>query len=65
MKIKGVISVTYSLSRNVCVIRGKLSLPSEQFAQTIANLGYECFLVVKNDLKQEVLSFHPLAVVFF
>jgi len=50
----GVISITYDLNKSYCIVRGKPHVPSEMFGKAIANLGFECHLVSKNENNEEV-----------
>lgn len=54
IKIKGIISLTFNLSKNYCIVRGKHNIGSEVFGIAIANLGLEVSLVYKNELQEEV-----------
>jgi hypothetical protein len=42
------------MNKSHCVIRGKSTVPSDIFGKAIANLGFECHHVTKNEAGDEV-----------
>lgn len=55
IKIKGIISLTFNLPKNQCVVRGKFNVEAVVFGNAIANLGIGVSLVYKNELQQDVI----------
>lgn len=55
IKVKGIISLTFDLSKNRCIVRGKHTVGPEVFGCAIANLGLEVSLVYKNEAQEEVI----------
>jgi len=53
--VPGIISLTYNLAKNHCIVRGKRHVASEVFGVAIANLGFEVSLLTKNETLEEIL----------
>ena len=53
VKIDGIISVAFNPEQRLCIIRARRARP-EVFGLAVANLGFECSLVTKNEKKEIV-----------
>jgi hypothetical protein len=58
IKVDGIISLTFNLAKNQCIIRGKHNVGSEVFGIPVANLGLEVSLIYKNNLQEDVREPH-------
>ncbi|CAL8131508.1 unnamed protein product [Orchesella dallaii] len=55
ISVPGIISVTYDIKRNYCIVRGKRNVPSEHFGRAVAVLRVaDVFVVRKNESGDEV-----------
>ncbi len=64
--VPGIISVTYDLKNNFCLVRGKRTVAPEVFGRAVATQGIgEVYLVRKNEKNEEVCIHNFFNPTFF